>query len=349
MTKPVVFISHITEERDLAIALKEFIETKFLRSLEVFASSHEESLKLGDEWMAVIRKSMQNSALMAVICSPISISRPWINFEAGAGWVRDIPVVPLCHSGLTPGDLPVPLSSLQAGKLNNMDDIKKLFSRIASLADIATPNIGNEEFFKVISGFEETIKTSLLRKDTKFVYNLLFRHVELLTYCIYSSTADYEELNDIDLRTKDIRTYEYTFNDIYRLYNLSMLMTYVKEKVYQVFKKTVYELSDNVKFILSNSHLKLSPDLHELLNEFLYSVVIVEDWFKGVAIMDQGEGDKSLKNSAIKIIKDEPLPPQKKFSNVINHYIDYYNSLRFYQDWLGRYNSVMNILLSDAK
>src|SRR5690349_3305842 len=105
MSNPGIFISHITEEKELATSLKDFIERKCV-TIEVFSSSDEKSITLGDEWLNVIKGSLINCNLLIVLCSPASVSRPWINFEAGGGWARKIPVVPLCHSGLVPGDLP---------------------------------------------------------------------------------------------------------------------------------------------------------------------------------------------------------------------------------------------------
>ena len=67
MDKPTIFISHITEEKEIAIALKEFIEKKFLKTVDVFVSSHEESIKLGDDWLNNIKKSMKDCKLTIVI------------------------------------------------------------------------------------------------------------------------------------------------------------------------------------------------------------------------------------------------------------------------------------------
>ena len=85
MIKSTIFISHINQEKEIANSLKEFLEKKFLKTINVFASSHEESLKLGDDWMGTIKESVRACKLIIVLCSPISIVRPWINFEAGAG------------------------------------------------------------------------------------------------------------------------------------------------------------------------------------------------------------------------------------------------------------------------
>lgn len=99
MDKPVVFISHITEEKEMAMELKKLIEESFLGMLDVFVSSDENSISSGSKWLDNITSALSSCAIELILCSPNSVKRPWINFEAGAGWVRDIPVIPLCHSG----------------------------------------------------------------------------------------------------------------------------------------------------------------------------------------------------------------------------------------------------------
>jgi hypothetical protein len=47
MPKPLVFISHITEEKDIAGALKVLVESAFLGMIEVFVSSDPTSIRLG--------------------------------------------------------------------------------------------------------------------------------------------------------------------------------------------------------------------------------------------------------------------------------------------------------------
>jgi TIR domain len=116
--KPVVFISHIDDEKEIAAAFKSLIEKAFLGLINVFVSSDARSIELGERWLNAITEALKTCAIEFIICSPISIKRPWINFEAGAGWVRDVPVVPLCHPGIQPAGLPLPLNLLQGANLN---------------------------------------------------------------------------------------------------------------------------------------------------------------------------------------------------------------------------------------
>jgi len=55
------------------------------------------------------------------------VEKPWVNFEAGAGWVRDIPVIPLCHSGIQPSNLPMPLIMISQILLIQLKHLKKTF------------------------------------------------------------------------------------------------------------------------------------------------------------------------------------------------------------------------------
>lgn len=147
MVKPVVFISHINEEQEIAKKLKEYLDEKFLSKINIFVSSHEESIKLGEEWMNIIKQHLKESCLEIVLCSPYSVKKPWINFEAGACWIKDsASVIPLCHSGLKPGELPFPLKILQGAILNTKEGLEQLLNRISETCKISKPIIEKDDF-----------------------------------------------------------------------------------------------------------------------------------------------------------------------------------------------------------
>ncbi len=155
MDKKIVFISHITEEKELAVKVKELIETSFLGMIEVFVSSDEHSISLGQKWLDNITKALKTCSIEIILCSHNSITRPWINFEAGAGWIRDIPVIPLCHSGLTPSKLPMPLNLLQAATANEVSSLKLLFPVLAQALGSKTPEVDYETFTKAVKELEK--------------------------------------------------------------------------------------------------------------------------------------------------------------------------------------------------
>jgi len=87
--------------------------------------------------------------------SPKSIIRPWVNFEAGAGWIRKIPVIPLCHSGMEPDKLPLPLNLLQAAKVTEIKSLSLLFDVLAHALEANVP-VGNfDNFILSAKRFEE--------------------------------------------------------------------------------------------------------------------------------------------------------------------------------------------------
>ena len=114
MDKPKVFISHIGEEAQLAQILKTHFLNDFLGMIDVFVSSDSTSITVGNKWLNDIDDALKTAQIELILCSYESVKRPWINFEAGAGWVKGIPVVPVCHTSMRPVDLPIPLNMLQA-------------------------------------------------------------------------------------------------------------------------------------------------------------------------------------------------------------------------------------------
>ena len=128
MAEKSIFISHIAEEAGFANALKTQIESA-LPGIKAFSSSSD--IGLGAQWLAQIDKALQKAGALLVLCSRRSVERRWINFEAGAGWGRKRPVIPVCHTELRVEDLPDPLRALQALELRAPADCKLLVQRIS--------------------------------------------------------------------------------------------------------------------------------------------------------------------------------------------------------------------------
>ena len=97
-----VFLSYRSVEERLADLLKTYLAQDFIGLVEVFLASDTTSIPAGQRWLAEIIEGLQRAQFHIIICSGYSVSRPWINYEAGATGVRGILIVPLCHSGLRP-------------------------------------------------------------------------------------------------------------------------------------------------------------------------------------------------------------------------------------------------------
>ena len=157
-----IFISHIREEAIIAIALKDWIESTFAGQYSVFVSSDNDSIRAGQNWFWEIEEALKRSKVLVTICSPVSILRPWINFETGAAWVKKIPIIPICHSDLKVKDLPFPISLFQALELEDDQFPKLLISSLAKEIGIGKlPRISFEEMHKELISSASEIKLSI--------------------------------------------------------------------------------------------------------------------------------------------------------------------------------------------
>jgi hypothetical protein len=126
-----LFISHISEEADIALLLKEIVENDFIGAVRLFASSDITSIRGGQVWLDAIREGISGSAAVMVLCSHASVQRPWVQFEIGAAWMKEKTIVPICHSGMQLTELPMPLSAIQGIELGTEKGLKRLYRCIA--------------------------------------------------------------------------------------------------------------------------------------------------------------------------------------------------------------------------
>lgn len=165
MPKPVIFISHVSEEADLAKILKRTIEGDFLQMVKVFVSSDTASIQAGQNWLDSVGEALRLASAEIILCSKTSLSRPWINFEAGAGWMRKIPIVPVCHSGLKPRDLPMPLSVLQGIVASEIDGLDRLYVQIATTVDCAKPKASLNALAEAVRKFEDAYLPKIAKQS----------------------------------------------------------------------------------------------------------------------------------------------------------------------------------------
>ena len=108
-----VFISHTSDHAPLARILKEAIQDSF-DGCTVFVSSDTRDIPPGSDWRDRIDEALEGAAAFIVLCSPDSIHRPWIPFETACGWIKRVPVIPVCYGGMSRSTLPLPFSRFQA-------------------------------------------------------------------------------------------------------------------------------------------------------------------------------------------------------------------------------------------
>lgn len=156
MDKPRVFISHISDEAELAEIFKKHLLRDFLGLVDVFVSSDEVSIESGTNWLTAVESALKTAKVALILCSSASVRRPWINFEAGAGWLRGLPILPVCHTGLRPSELPMPLTVLQAIEANKQSGIERLYRLIAKTIGSDKPSTDLTTFVAEVAAFEQS-------------------------------------------------------------------------------------------------------------------------------------------------------------------------------------------------
>jgi hypothetical protein len=159
--KPTVFISHIVDESALARALQGHLQRDFLGLLDVFVSSDGESISAGANWLSTISEALKRTKLEVVVCSRASVNRPWVNFEAGAAWIRDVPIVPVCHSGLRPTDLPMPLRVLNGIEARDAAGLSSLYKSVARVLNSSVPRRDFDQLVSEVAAFEASYSPQL--------------------------------------------------------------------------------------------------------------------------------------------------------------------------------------------
>jgi TIR domain len=139
-TRQSVFISHIHEEAALGASVKTIVEDVFgSHGVRAFLSSDMDDLPPGRKWLDEITRQLDEAGIIVSLISPTSLKRPWVNIELGAGWIKGLRVIPLCHSGQRVRDLPRPFQDFGGIGLDQDDSIKRLLVGIADRFGIAHP------------------------------------------------------------------------------------------------------------------------------------------------------------------------------------------------------------------
>lgn len=134
-----IFVSHISEEAEVAAALRGMLEKDFLGLVRFFASTDIRSIGAGEDWLSAIKTAMNKAKILLVLCSQSSVEKPWVQFEIGAAWMKGLLIVPVCHSGMTVDELEPPLSQRHGVELGTALGLERLYARIAERLQLPKP------------------------------------------------------------------------------------------------------------------------------------------------------------------------------------------------------------------
>ncbi len=159
-----IFISHISEEQPLATVIKKWLDVAFPEKLDVFVSSDPDDISAGEDWLKKIRDAMNCSDLLIILYSPQSTFRPWINFEAGCGWIKEIPIIPICHSGLKFSEIEAPISNFQGLDIESTDFTKRFFGAVTKHAEFKQASrVSTDDFMREVKSAIDSIKYKVVK------------------------------------------------------------------------------------------------------------------------------------------------------------------------------------------
>jgi len=232
MPRPRVFVSHISDEAALAEIIKKHLVRDFLGLVDVFVSSDEVSIESGTNWLSAVEDALKTAKIELILCSTASVKRPWINFEAGAGWLRGLPILPICHTGLRPSELPMPLTVLQAIEANKKSGIERLYRLIAKTVGSDTPSNDLSVFVDEVLTFEQ-------------IYAPQIKPI--------IETEDQRTINARNRMYKALRDPEYNFRSLKRLAIMGGVTVSEALDILQRDPKISFDLSDRLGRIVKLS------------------------------------------------------------------------------------------------
>lgn len=134
-----VFISHASEDADLARAISNSLKMMTAGQIETWFSTSSlpgEGLMGGDVWFNQILDMLAKSRIILVLLTPNSIDRRWVYFEAGfAQGHSECTIIPIC-AGISVDDVKPPLSHFQCCQLSDYNAAKEFYHKLLSSVDI---------------------------------------------------------------------------------------------------------------------------------------------------------------------------------------------------------------------
>jgi hypothetical protein len=134
-----IFISFIHEDEKVAEGVKRFLNEKLRIKSEVFLASDKWAIYAGEDWLKRIKEELTSAKVVVLLLSKASIGRPWVNFEAGAAWLADKAIIPVCFGDLLKDATPKPYSNIQALSLDDDDGPYYLVTSIHHHLDSPIP------------------------------------------------------------------------------------------------------------------------------------------------------------------------------------------------------------------
>ena len=164
MSKPTLFFSHSSKDKDMVLAIKNKVMKYTSGTLEIFQSSDGESIPFGTNWIHKVEEGLKEAKVMFVFITEQSISSGWIYFEAGYAYSKDVHVIPV-GIGVSVGDLKAPLNLLQGFNITSADSLNNFLTIINREFSYNFPAQFTDDDFNEIVSYSPGSKTTHMQFD----------------------------------------------------------------------------------------------------------------------------------------------------------------------------------------
>ena len=132
-----VFISYVHEDEAVANAVQQILVADLKLQFQIFIVSDRRQVVAGADWLQQIKDNLKDSEVVILMMSRRSVHRPWVNFEAGSGWILGKTLIPVCYGNMRNGQLPKPYSDFQG--VNLPEDEQYLIDSVARHLGLPRP------------------------------------------------------------------------------------------------------------------------------------------------------------------------------------------------------------------
>lgn len=152
-SKPIIFVSHIHEDAQIAYCLKCYLDETFLGFFKIFVSSDGASIRAGDNWSSSIEDALTEADLVLALITEKAKDRRWIYFECGGAYFARKRVIPICCRNFPVAQLASPLSWLQAIDGADVGGVIQLIETIAHTFELRNPKYDASQLARFFCGF----------------------------------------------------------------------------------------------------------------------------------------------------------------------------------------------------
>ena len=138
--KRLIFISHTNADSELAAAMKAMLESAYSGYIEPYVSSDPTpagGIMPGENWFASLHEKLLRAESVWVLATKVSILRPWIYWESGAGMALSPGGVVVVRVGLELDEILSPLDRFQTYDGLDRKETSSLIEKVAAQLGLA--------------------------------------------------------------------------------------------------------------------------------------------------------------------------------------------------------------------